>query len=360
MKYAITADLHLRADNADRLAYCDALCTLVQSQDIGNLIVAGDLFDQGYSGYKALDALLVRHSGLQVTVLPGNHDPDLAQGQFSSINIRVVTRPEVLAGDKGETGLVLLPYREGCTMGEALTEAKLETKKTGAWVLVSHGDFGTTARDLNGNESGYFPLTRRDITRYAFKRVILGHIHKPSSLDDEVLVPGSPWPIDSSERGPRRVLVLETLDGSVTSLGLGFSPCWLDWTIHLLPDGNEPARIKEALDHNFLHWERSQADGGQTGPVHVRVSVRGCTSRRSEPDRIVQQWFAGTPLQLAECTSDDLWFVETDSSLKLLTAEFEQALAELKLDPRQFPGDHNEMLDMIREYGLSYIYGLEE
>jgi len=210
MKYAITADLHLRADNSDRLAYCDALCTLVQSQDIGNLIIAGDLFDQGYSGYKALDAILARHSRLQVTVLPGNHDPDLAQGQFSSINVRVVTRPEVLAGDKGETGLVLLPYREGCTMGEALTEAELETKKTGAWVLVSHGDFGTTARDLNGNESGYFPLTRRDITRYAFKRVILGHIHKPSSLDAEVLVPGSPWPIDSSERGPRRVLVLET------------------------------------------------------------------------------------------------------------------------------------------------------
>jgi len=357
MKYAITADLNLTADNEDRLRYFGNLLAAVESQGIRDLIIAGDFFDQGYSGYKAVDAVLAQHPAITVTAIPGNHDPDILPGQFTAKNIRVIRQPEYVAGGTGETGLLFVPYREGSTLGEVLTETKIDAKKSGPWVLVSHGDYGTSARDINGNESGYFPLTRRDLAVHTPLRVILGHIHKPSALDQTVLTPGSPWPIDPSETGARRFLVLDTRDGSVTAATIGFVPCWLDWTVFVLPDGNEPERIKQGLAKHYLDWEQKLASGEQTGPINVRVSLRGCTARRSEADGIVKKWFADTPLVLVECTSDELRFVETDSSLRMLTAEFEKALDGLMLDHGQFPGDQKEMLDLIREYGLAHIYG---
>ena len=129
MKYAITADLHLTADNEDRLRYFGNLLAAVESQGIRDLIIAGDFFDQGYSGYKAVDAVLAQHPAITVTAIPGNHDPDILPGQFTANNIRVIRQPEYVAGGTGENGLLFVPIARGVRWARCSLNPGLMPKK---------------------------------------------------------------------------------------------------------------------------------------------------------------------------------------------------------------------------------------
>ena len=180
MLIALTADLHLKQSNPERLRNLEILIGELLSRSIRLLVIAGDLFDASQQGYEALDRLAGRTPQMRLLILPGNHDPDLRQEMFASSNIQVFTKPTLRRIDRRL--FLFLPYTEGTTVGEMIAGFRnSERLRAHPWILVSHGDFGAPRRGESGQERGYFPLTRRDLARFQPLKVILGHIHLPNS-----------------------------------------------------------------------------------------------------------------------------------------------------------------------------------
>jgi len=79
MKVALTADVHLtsKKDHPERFNAFSDILSQTMALGIEHLIVAGDLFDQSLKNYAEFDALckLKKHQGLQIHIIPGNHDP---------------------------------------------------------------------------------------------------------------------------------------------------------------------------------------------------------------------------------------------------------------------------------------------
>lgn len=361
MQYAITADLHLRADAPERLANLEGIFKLLQARKVSQLIIAGDLFDQGYAGYRDLDGLLARYDSIQVTAIAGNHDPELSGGQFSAGNITVIPSPRAIHGKKGELSLLYLPYQAGKTMGETLDGSGVMEELQGrSWVLLSHGDFGPRRRGLSGNEEGYFPLTRNDLTRYKPIRTILGHIHKPSPPAGEVVYPGSPYPLDISETGRRRILLLDQRDGKLESLPLDFAPCNLLWTLFVLPDGNEQEQVQTALQQQLEALALPAGHAAKQTQIRVRLEICGCSTDRAAPEAAARAWFDKQTLDLESVRTEALRYSAAEQNLTALTRKFEQAVAALRIPPSEYPGDGEELLSAIRQSGLNCIYRIKE
>jgi DNA repair exonuclease SbcCD nuclease subunit len=119
MRVAVTADLHLRESNPERLENLEVLIQQLLSLEIRHLIIAGDLFDSADTSYARLDSVAERSPEFQFMVIPGNHDPDLRQELFASDNIQVFAKPTLKRID--QRPFLFLPYRGGSTMGSALS-----------------------------------------------------------------------------------------------------------------------------------------------------------------------------------------------------------------------------------------------
>ncbi len=269
MRVAITADVHLSSTAPERLQSFERTLEEILAREIRVLIVAGDLFDQGYGGHREVDRLARSHPRLQLIAVPGNHDRTLRQAQFGSPNVKIFSEP-ALARLEGRPFL-FLPYREGKTMGGAIEESGLAASlPPGRWVLIGHGDFGGRGGDTGG-EAGYFPLSRRDLLRYRPARVILGHLHAPSATDAEVISPGSPYPRSADEWGQRRLLVLDTGTAQVESLPLRHPPVYLRAELFLVPDGQEAGQIRSALAE-FLREQEGRC-GGEELRSRLRLTL---------------------------------------------------------------------------------------
>ena len=90
MRVAVTADLHLRESNPERLENLEVLIQQLLSREIHLLIIAGDLFDAADKSYAQFDSLAQRLPDIRLLIVPGNHDPDLRRELFASDNIQVL------------------------------------------------------------------------------------------------------------------------------------------------------------------------------------------------------------------------------------------------------------------------------
>jgi len=299
--------------------------------------VAGDLLDLGCEGHRELDALLRRHETVRLLAIPGNHDRELRQELFAAGNIQVFTRP-TLKSIEGRP-VLFLPYQEGRSMGAAIEESGLTARlPAGQWVLVSHGDFGAPRRQDSGDEAGYFPLTRQDSSRLRPARAILGHIHLPfpagsggpGSIEAPVLSPGSPYPLSAAERGPRRILLLDTGSAAVEELPLSHTPVFLEARLLLLPDGNEAEQVRAGLDR-FLEAPPPDGAAGLGQRLRLSVHLEGYTTSRQGLEEHVGTLLAACGLRLEGV---DLARLETtsDPARAVIAERARQAVAALPLD----------------------------
>lgn len=303
------------------------------------LVVAGDLLDLGCEGHRELDALLRGREPLLLLAIPGNHDRDLRPELFAARNIQVFTHP-TLKRIEGRP-LLFLPYREGRSMGAAVEESGLAPRlPSGEWVLVSHGDYGSPRREDSGQESGYFPLTRQDLERLRPARAILGHIHQPAGgqtgartaggLEAPAVAPGSPFPLSPAERGPRRVLLLDTERSTLEELALTHTPVFLEARLLLLPDGREGQQVREGLQ-GFLE----EAERGLATPLgeRLRLTVRleGYTTSRQGLEEQIAALLAAQGVRLEGVRLDELE-TTADPARALIAERVRQAVAALPLD----------------------------
>jgi DNA repair exonuclease SbcCD nuclease subunit len=351
MRIAVAADLHLRETNPERIENLEVLVRELLSRQIRLLIIAGDLFDAPDGSYGRVDSLAQGFPEMRLLLLPGNHDPDLRPEMFASPNIQVFTEPALVRLDGRP--FLFLPFREGSTMGEAIAGLKgSEGLRDRSWILVSHGDFGAPRKRDSGQERGYFPLTREDLARYQPAKAILGHIHVPNSVKEDIVYPGSPYPITTDEYGQRRVLIVETESAAVAELPLPHPPLYLRTEIFLVPDGREGEQIRGQLESLLQSLSPAQEGDRSCGEVVAQVILKGYASSRRRVQDLVEACLSEKGIR---CGSVDLQSlkVNDDESLGALADKVREQVHGLEL---RYEEDQ-ALKQRVLEQALRIVYG---
>jgi exonuclease SbcD len=294
MKIAVTADCHVTSarEHPERLRAFTSILNRMSEEGINTLVVAGDWMDASFSNVSELDRLF-RHApakDIRILAVPGNHDPRLTRKAFTVSNVEVITEPGVVRIDPEGMPLVMLPFRKDSTMGDGLTAAGPKGLPPHGWILIGHGDWIEGLSVPNLLEPGvYMPLTRVDVETHKPAVVILGHIHKP--LDHAILhYPGSPCPLDISETGRRRFLVLDLSEGTVISRPVESEVLYFDESLVVLPLDDSFEHVQAEIASRISSWGLSEDERKK---CRIRVRVNGYTSDKKELLEAVTRGFRG-------------------------------------------------------------------
>lgn len=251
MRLLVSADIHLgspirsvalrnpelgdRLKQASRDTFVE-IVDLVISEQVDALVLAGDIFDNGYPDLKSrafLVAQLARASeaGVPTVLIRGNHDALLdhkAHGDLGP-NIHLLHKgaPTVEIGDTAFHGLSFDAAHVAKSFLPEYPQPVPDKRNVG----LMH-----TSLDGAPGHDPYAPCSERDLMAHGFDLWCLGHIHAPfERLDGPVLaiMPGIPQPRHFGERKGGTVTLVSLGDGTPEferrAIGrLGFSECSLD------------------------------------------------------------------------------------------------------------------------------------
>lgn len=292
MRIAVTADAHLtsRDEHPGRYKALENILVQAVEEEVETIIIAGDLFDASRQVYADFEALCQdsRFGHLRVQVIPGNHDPDIRQGDVVAPGLDIITEPRLTTLDEDGLEFLFIPYEDHKTMGEqiALFADRLTSNR---WVLVGHGDWAEGLQTSNPYERGvYMPLTRKDVELFQPTKAFLGHIHLPLE-HGRVLYPGSPYPVDISETGYRRFLLFDTETFEVESRRVDTDVIYFDEHLVVLPVEDEKAFAVDQASRLIEQWSIDDADGEK---VQVRVNLSGYSANRRALADIVKKAFS--------------------------------------------------------------------
>ena len=156
------------------------LICYIRNQHIDLVLIAGDLFDNGFTNSKTVKyaADLFATVGCPVVISPGNHDPYVPNGIYSggfSDNVFIFDKKELSSFDFEELGVTVWGY---AFTSAALTRSPLAGEERGDRarinLLLAHAD-------LSSPISRYCPLTVGDIESFGIDYAALGHIHNVDS-----------------------------------------------------------------------------------------------------------------------------------------------------------------------------------
>ncbi|MCK4543300.1 MAG: hypothetical protein KAU17_13790, partial [Spirochaetales bacterium] len=223
--------------------------------------------------------------GIQLHIIPGNHDSDISGKSIVGDNIRIYTSPTALEIDS--TCFLFIPYTEDAGMGARIAEKvkEIEGKK---WVLVGHGDYLSGARQVNPLEPGtYMPLSDKDLERFSPCKAFLGHIHKGSSLG-RVYYAGSPCGMDISETGNRRFLIYDTGTDKVEQRAVVTDVLYFNEDFVIIPVENEAALLQDEINRRIIGWG---IDPAEYPKIRVRVEARGYAVDRNRIKQTLEEAF---------------------------------------------------------------------
>jgi len=293
MKIAFTADCHLttQSKNPERFQALANIFKQCEENDVQLLVIAGDLFDQDLPNYAEFDELYhsSRAGDLTTVIIPGNHDQRLSQGTLLGEGLLVYSEPTLQPLDDSRK-ILFLPYQDKKTMGELIAPFAGELQNQ-RWVLIGHGDWTAGRNTPDPYEKGlYLPLTRTDLDTYRPELVFLGHIHL-AQQDQNLYYPGSPCPLDISETGLRRFLILDTDRGEVTSHQVDSPLLYFDEQFIMLPSENGLDLLLNEIRHRIKAWNLHK---GWNKKVRLRVKVSGSSNlNRQEILKSIDKAFSG-------------------------------------------------------------------
>lgn len=274
LKIALTADNHLttKAKNPERFQALADIYQQCGANQIQLLIIAGDLFDQSMVNYAEFEDLYksYRPHDLTTVIIPGNHDLQLNQGAIAGDVLIVYSEP-VLKPLNDSRKILFLPYQGAQTMGKAIAPFA-EDLDGQRWILIGHGDWSSGINSPDPYEQGvYMPLTSMDLKNYQPEMVFLGHIHLPQD-GGLVHYPGSPCPINITETGIRRFLILDTDRGEITSKPVNSQLVYFDERFVMLPMEHDLEQLITKIHERIKSWN---LPSGWDKYVQVRVKVTG-------------------------------------------------------------------------------------
>jgi DNA repair exonuclease SbcCD nuclease subunit len=356
MKIAFTADVHLNPDHPERASALADVFSQVAAEGIQCLVVAGDLFDRDndVASLKEFERMCGQHPSIQVLVIPGNHDESLDPSHVTQSNVQVYRDP--VAWPLEGITLLLVPYDSG-DMGAALAEKATELKGK-PWILVGHGDYMSGQREPNPLEPGvYMPLTRNDVLEHGPSRVILGHIHKPTPLEDpvdgKVVYVGSPHGLDVSETGRRRFLTYDLESGLLEERKVRTSALFLQERFFVFPADDEVTPLLAEIAKRIKGWGMDQEERAK---VRLRVHAHGRSRNLPAVKDALARGFSEAGIRFYKDEGPKL-----DKLSPAVDDQQRDALARLaleELDQIDFPfGGEEPSFDEVRLVVLETIYG---
>ncbi len=280
MKIAITSDIHLKSysDSTERYNALENIFKKIKDKNISHLIIAGDLFDKDYNNYSDFDKLCNKFPFINILAIPGNHDYNIKNEYFTAKNLTIIAeRPQIIK--LNDLHFLFIPYISGKSIDEVIVEFAQINNLPEKWVLIGHGDYLTTNKELNLYEKGlYMPITSNLINKFNPLKVILGHIHKPS-LFGKVIYPGSPCGIDITETGRRRFLIFDTYSLSFEEEIINTDLIYFIETINLFPVNDQKNFLKEKIDNAIKKWDLTENEHNK---VKLKLILKGYTKNKKE------------------------------------------------------------------------------
>lgn len=354
MKIAVTADLHLttQARNPERFQSLANILNQCGKSQVQLLIIAGDLFDQSMPNYAEFEALYKKHRppGLTTAIIPGNHDQDLNQKNISADGLIVYNEPKLLPINRNWK-ILFVPYQKGQTMESAIAPLAAELADQ-RWILIGHGDWSPGIRTPDTYEPGvYMPLTRSDLALYKPELVFMGHIHLPFD-GQKVRYPGSPCPLNVTETGLRRFLLLDLKQGKISSKVVDSPLLFFIERFVMLSRENELELLENQMKDRIESW--GLPDGWEKR-VQIQVEIAGFAADREAVKNLVKE--ISSPFNLSEKGEPDLkkLYHRPDPDREQIALEIQDWIEELEWTESASAPTKTEIL----EEALKVIYGVK-
>lgn len=336
MKIALTADAHLRErqETPERYEALENILAQCLKKGINEIFILGDLFDRESNNYHDFDELGRKHPSLSLTLLPGNHDPQIKQKFFTANNIRVIEQPEITRLNGSNLSFFFVPYLPITTMDEVIADFKEREELKGRWFLFGHGDYISGWRTPNLYEDGiYMPLSSQTVIKYNPWKVFLGHIHQPNpALIGRVVYPGSPCGLDINEIGKRRFLIFDPEEDSLTSEYVETKVIYFKETLLVLPLEDEVGFVKKKLQAMVKKWDLNSQE---LKKVYLRLKVDGYTKDKQSLFHLINEEIARLGINFYDEDGADfscLQMAHDESEAKILVLKkFQEKLNQIDL-----------------------------
>jgi DNA repair protein SbcD/Mre11 len=349
MKIAITADLHLRTmeNTPERYNALDNILSQCVSQEINLLIIAGDLFDKDQSVFSDFDNICkkTKYKKINIIVIPGNHDPKLAGKNIIAKNVEIIEIAKLVSVDD-EWDFMFIPYQNNKKMGEVIQSITSHNIKR-KLVIVGHGDFIDSIRDVSPDEPGnYMPTTRKDLEIFQPTRMFLGHIHK-ANIGKTVSNPGSPIGLDITETGYRSFIIFDTNSNTISQERIDCDRLYFQTSLVVFPVKNGEELLRDSIKTNIKNWGISKKDEKK---AIIRVNIAGFSPDRKSLQKLLSKEFTDYELN-EEISLDEVQSGGDEERNYILEKSLEELNIlneELKIDGLE----HNIYLSL-----LDQVYG---
>jgi len=344
MDIAVTADVHLSAgeNHAERYNALGNILASLAKKQISTLIIAGDLFDKSCDSYSGFEDICSKYPGISVHVIPGNHDPGISDSAIVGENINI--HDSLSLSEFDGLSFVFLPYSATSGMGEYLGAIDLPKR----WVLIGHGDYFGGLKQRNPYEKGtYMPLYRKDIEKYSPWKVFLGHIHKPTNIDN-LFYPGSPCGIDINETGKRRYLLFNTATGHVVPATVQTDMIFFNETFLVIPGDNEIARLQKDVKARISAWNLYDK-----GIARIRVKATGYASDRKAIKDFLEKEFSAYSFVKDEGPDISSLRIVSDIRRNVIATRAVQLIEEMDWEF----GENEPTREQVIEAALRSVYG---
>lgn len=334
MKIALTADVHLRQqqETPERYAALENILTQCLKKGVNEIFILGDLFDCDYNNYHDFDDLCRKYPSLNITVLPGNHDPQIRQKYFTAHNVRVIEQPEIRELKEPNLSFFFVPYQPITTMDEVIAAFKEREELKGRWFLFGHGDYISSWRTLNPYEDGiYMPLSSQMVVKFNPWKVFLGHIHQPNrDLVGRIFYPGSPCGLDINEIGKRRFLIFDPEGDTLIPEYVETNVIYFNESLLILPHEDEAGFIRNRLQAMIKKWDLNTED---LKKVYLRLKVEGYTKDKQSIFNLINEEIVKLGINFYDEHGADfscLKLIHDESDAKILILKkFQEKLSQI-------------------------------
>lgn len=170
------------------------------------LLIAGDLFEEEYvtvSDLKRVNSKFAEIPNTKIVMVTGNHDPLEVRSLYKLINwqpnahIFGLNVHESIYFEDLNTRIHGYSWDKKIEENHRVDNIIVKNKEN-INILLIHGDIAESSK--------YLPIRKKDLVEKGFDYVALGHIHKPEIIDNFIVYPGSPEPLDFGELGKHGIV----------------------------------------------------------------------------------------------------------------------------------------------------------
>lgn len=354
MKFIHTADLHLDSPLRGLSAYHDApaerlrtatrdafqnLVTQAIDEQVDFMVVAGDIYDGDWKDFNTGLFFVrqmgrLRHAGIPVYLLYGNHDADseMTRGLELPDNVHVFSsrKAETFRIEHKKVALHGRSFKVAATT-ENLLPSYPESVAGWLNIGVLH-----TALEGNAEHAKYAPCSVAELQAKGYQYWALGHVHEHWMLRGDVTIAysGNLQGRHIRELGARGALLVTAEDGEITEVDrLEVDVLrWHALDVDISTVGDRRGAIRAA----GLGLERTLDSTPSHLPLAVRVLFKGRSAAHAELVADEGQLRQEVIAQAVALDADRLWIEKVrvtsealDSDQMSSTDDTEGALAEL-------------------------------